>query len=705
MKTLRYRHFALPLLLLSPEPLAHTIEELVITASPHGKQAEEIPGALSVMSGAALRREIAATLGETLQNQPGMHSSSFGPGVGLPVIRGMDGNRVELLNNGNTVADASATSPDHAAAVEPLLADRIEILRGPATLRYGPGAIGGVINVIDSSIHTERLEGTEAAAEIRHNTNNHENALVGRLDGGSGNLAFHLAGVVRNGNNVQIPGAANRSDPQSSRGHVDNSDSDVQSWVFGLSQVTDRLVAGVSVSRLDSDYGIPTGGHHHSGHHEHHDHDHDHDHDHEEHSHEDGHHHDSLLTRIDLEQTIYQGKFLLRDLDGFVECISLNVNHSDYRHKEIEIDAGEPAIGTRFAIDSTELRAELSHAPVAGWEGTLGAQHKRRDFDARGLEAFVAPSDTRNLGFYLIEETTTAIGTLELGVRHDSQHLSSADRHDIDHNSLNASASLLYPLNDTQRLGLILSRTERAPVAEELLSDGEHVATRTYEIGNPHLDAESAWNAELTWHHEGALQASVSLFYRRFSDFIYALDSGERFNGDLAAQGFSGLHACSAAPGDFANEEDFSAALDCFVYTQSDATFTGMEAEISIPIGDTQDLRLWGDTVRGRFDDAGDVPRMPPARIGANWDIHSGPWNTRLSFTYAMAQNRPGHNQTATASHTRLDAHVRYGLGNWSLFLKGSNLTDREIRNAASFLRDIAPEPGRSITLGASYNF
>ena len=713
----KYRGLALPLMLLAPTVLAgniDTIEELIITASPHDKRAEELPGAITVLDRRALQREVSATLGETLQNQPGMHSSSFGSGVGLPIIRGMDGNRVEVLNNGTSVADASATSPDHASGVEPLLADRIEILRGPATLRYGPGAIGGVINVIDNSIHTEAFDGIHGAGEIRHNTNNDEDAFVGRLDGGAGSLAFHLAGVLRQSNNVEIPKLANSSvdDPaETSNGYIANSDAEVDSWVFGLSHVTDNLVAGLSVVHLDNQYGVPPGAHDHGGHGDaHDDHEAEHDDDHDSHDSdqdhsEDGEEHQEF-TRIHMEQRIYQGKLLWRNLNGIIEKISLDLNHTDYKHREIEIEDGERNTGTVFDIDSSEVRTEATHAPLFGWMGTLGLQHKRRDFDAIGAEAFVPQSDTRTTGLYLIEETEFGGGDLELGIRHDHQTVATSASDDIDHNSFNASASYLYPLTENQRLGLILSRTERAPAAEELLSNGEHIATRSYEIGDPGLDTESAWNLELTWSNSAHVPATVSLFHRRFSDFIYALDTGSRFSHDLEEEGFNSLAACSSDLADFDGDGDeFAASPECFSYIQNDAKFTGLEAEVTLPMTETQALRLWGDAVRARFDNAGDVPRMPPARLGANWDFASGYWNTRLSITYAFKQDRPGENQSDTEDYTRVDAYVRYGVKEWSVFIKGANLTDEEIRNSTSFLRDIAPEPGRSIVIGANYSF
>lgn len=671
----------------------NSIEEVIITASPHGKRQDQVAGAVGILDEQQLQREVAGTLGETLRNQPGINSGSFGPGVGVPVIRGLSGKRVEILSNGTGVADVSDTSPDHAIGSEPLLADRIEILRGPATLRYGPGAIGGVVNVIDNSIHTEQVEGIHGAGEMRHSTNNDENVIVGRVDGGKGPLTLHASGVLRDSNNVAIPGYASSDRDETSQGHIANTNAEADAWTFGTSWVTGRIVAGASINRINNNYGVPPGGHGHE--------------DHADEAAGGGHQDEEIFTRIDMEQTVYQGKLLLRDLDGFIEQASLDLNYTDYQHRELEIEEGMQETGTLFDLNSTEARTEITHIPLAGWTGTLGLQHNLREFDAAGLEAFVPPSDTRSLGMYLIEDLAIGAGNLELGLRHDQQNIESPGIRDIDHNSFNASASLAYPLGDTQRLGLILSRTERAPVAEELLSSGEHVATRSYEIGNPDLDSESAWNIELSWAWEGdRLETDLSLYHRRFTDFIYAMDDGSRFSHDLEDEGFSGSSACSGNLADFDNStEEFDDSLSCLSYSQQDARFSGIEAEVKLPLTDIQSLRLWGDYVRARFDRGGDIPRIPPARLGFSWDFASGPWSAQLSATHALDQNKPGENQETTDGYTRLDAYLRYGQGDWALFVKALNLTDAEIRNATSFLRDIAPEPGRSLVLGANYSF
>mgnify|MGYP003700555907 CR=1 FL=1 len=673
------------------------IEELVITASPHGKSAEEIAGSLNILDRETLKREVAATLGETLHNQLGVVSSSFGPGVGLPVIRGLSGKRVAVLQNSNAIGDASATSPDHAVATEALLADRIEILRGPATLRFGPGAIGGVVNVIDNRIHTERFKGVDGAVEGRHDTNTHGNVLVGRLDAGTGNFVAHLDGVMRDSRDVEIPGRANRlaAPDETSDGFIDNTDTEARSWSLGLSRITDTMSAGISVQRLNNEYGIPPGAHEHHEEHEE-----------EGEGHEEEEHGDALFTRIDMDQTVYQAKLAFSDLGGWLQSANLDLSHTDYGHRELEIEEGIASVGTRFETDLSEGRAELTHIPVAGWTGTLGLHLSQRDFDAVGEEAFVPPSVTDNRGLFLLEERDLGAATLELGLRHDRQTVDSSGLADIDHTSINASASLLYPVTDSQQVGVTLSRTERAPTAEELLSDGLHVATNTYEVGDASLDTESALNLELTWRYQGAVDLHAALYHRRFRDFLYLRDTGSRFSHDLEEAGATGLAACSSRLADFDNDiGEFEEAVTCFRHSQDDARFTGAELEATVAITASQSVRLWGDVVRAEFDDGMEVPRLPAARLGGAWNLNSGPWALQLSLTHGFRQDRPGENQPETDDYTRLDAYLNYGADHWSVFLKGTNLTDNEIRNATSFLRDLAPEPGRSLVIGANYRF
>ncbi|MEQ9021921.1 MAG: TonB-dependent receptor [Pseudomonadales bacterium] len=698
----------LPVMAVNAQEAPDSYEEQIITASPHRKSEKEIAGSVNILDGEALRKEASATLGESLQNQLGVNSSSFGPGVGIPVIRGQSGKRIEILQNSNTVGDVSDLSPDHAVATEALMAERIEILRGPATLRYGSGAIGGVVNIIDNRIHTTAFEGIEGAAEVRHNSNSSESVFVGRLDAGIGRLGLHADAVKRDSDFVEIPGFAAREfdDPdETSFGYIDNSDREADSQGLGISWIDNNLVAGFSVNRMNNNYGLVPGAH------DHHEEEHEEEHEGEEHHEEEQEegHDEELLTRIDMEQTQYQGMLqFMRPFSG-ISSLDIDFSLTDYAHKELEIEEGVSSIGTRFDVQSEELRAELIHDRMGRWLGALGMQFSRRDFDAIGPEAFAPASETRTNSLYLIEETDLANGTLELGFRADDQRLTYTDGN-IDHEAYNFSASYLVPISDTSRLGLVFSHSERNPVAEELLSEGEHIATGTYEIGDPNLSTESSFNAELTWAYESmdanGVSARASIFYSDFSDYIYQSDTELRFSHDLEEDGGSGLAACSDDIADFENNpEEFEESVECFLYVQEGALFRGLEAEISFPIAEFQSLRFWGDMVRATLDQSGDVPRLPPARLGTSWEYAGERWTANISLVNALDQDRPGMGQEATEGYIRLDTYIGYSLDNLLLFARGTNLSNEEIRNSTSFLRDLAPEAGRGITLGARYTF
>ncbi len=674
----------------------NNIEEIIISASAHQKSAQEVAGSFNVIAGDELQRDAAATLGDTLQNQVGIASSSFGPGVGIPMIRGLGGKRIEILQNSSSVGDASDISPDHAIATEALLAERIEILRGPATLRFGPGAIGGVVNVIDNRIYLSAFEGIEGALESLYSSGNDGVATVARFDAGNGPLNLHLDGVSRDSNNVKIPGLADLDDSDSSNGFIANSDARADSLSAGASWVQGNSVMGFSVSHLDNNYGLPPASH-------------------GAHSEDSDVGHDDIVVRIDMQQTSYQGKLLLSNLGDFFDRLNVDVSYTDYQHKEQEfdLDTGDRAISSTIEAQSRELHAELTHLERAGWFGTMGLQVSSRDFGSSGEESFIPASTTSRQGLYWLEETAIADNNLEVGIRFDRQKIEMADQSlSLDHDSVNIGASWIAPLSEHHRLSLTLAHSERAPAAEELLTLGTHVATNSYEIGNTRLSGESSNSIELTWVYEGDEESLLtfrgSVYHNQFSNFIFQQDTGLSLSHDLEDMGFEGLQACSSALADFSNSlDEYTDAITCYLFEQRDATFSGIELESSYQLSDSQSIELQADLVRGQFTAGSnrDIPRLPPAKIRASYVVESDHWRAALNITRAAAQNNAGENQMSTLGYTRLDASLSYNQPNWSIFIQGQNLTDRDIRNATSFLREIAPEAGRNLTIGLRYQF
>ena len=708
-----------------------SIEEVNVTVSPLAKPADAVAAPVSVLSGEALRQEAAGTLGQTLNSQLGVANASFGSGVGLPVIRGQSANRVKVLSDNLDVADASNTSSDHSVSVEPLLAERIEILRGPATLRYGSGAIGGVVNVLDGRIPTEVPEAMEGAVEMRHDTANSQDAGIFRLSGGAGNLAWYLDGVYRDNDDTQIPGLAIREHDDHAHeehdheehageehheeeefntdGFVGNTNARAKSASAGLSWVTDTGFLGFSVNRIENNYGIPLGTHEHHHEEEHLEE--------EEHALEEEHEHAEQgedAVRIALVQTRYDLKGEHRFNDEYWDKLSLRLGYNDYEH--VELDAGEP--GTRFTNQAWESRVELTHDDGGEWRGAYGLQLSDKDFAAIGDEAFIQPSNTRSIGLFTMKERAWGDWHLDLGGRVEQVTIDPEMGDTQDFNLAGLSGALQYFLAEHQHLSFGATHAERAPVAEELFAEGPHLAEARYLEGEEDLSKEKSFNLELGYHHHNqdasgwhAAKIETSLFYNRVTDYIYAANTGE---------------------------ENLDEELPVYGYTNRDAVFYGAEASVQFPFAGGHYVELFGDSVRASFtsdlalhhDEHGvegeadhehaheheemtdyrrAVPRMPPLRVGLAFGGNYDQLNWELRTTRAAAQERAGAFEETTEAYTRMDLTARYNVklgGNDTVFFASArNLLDEEIRNSTSLLRDFAPQAGRSVEAGVRFQF
>lgn len=659
---------------------AKALDKLVVTATPLGQGVEEVAKPVEVLAGAALDERKANSLGATLESLPGVQSSYFGPGVGRPVIRGLDGARVQVLSGGISSQDASTVSVDHAVSIEPFLADQIEVLKGPATLLYGSGAIGGAVNVVDGRIPErvhESAEGLSGRAELRGNTVDDERTGMLRLDGGGGPFAFHADLFRRSTDDVSIPGFAESAellaeegespDPDS-RGVLENSAVRTESAAVGASLIGERGFIGGAFSFYDTLYGVPGHAHHHG--HE------DDDHAHRKDGDDEDHEGEEEAVTIDLRQRRSDMKLGLDEPFAGHERITLRVGSTRYQHTELEGDE----VGTVFESRGTEARLESIHHPISGWKGAWGLQHGRRDFSAEGEEAFVPPSLTRDIGVFLIEEQQFDRLKVELGARADRVRVTPDDGPRATFDTLSLSAAGRWTVDERMHLQLGFDRAERAPTAEELYSDGPHVATRSYEIGDADLGTERADRVELGlhWHVEG-FEAKLAAYHSRFDDFIYLADTDE--------------------------EED---ELPVRVWTQEDARFDGFEVEGKWRLAESTsgrwDLRAFGDLVRGRLDAGGDLPRIAPARAGADLAWQRDGWRARLGAVHHARQDRVAEMERETPGYTLVNAHLSYHWDTprvgWELFLDGTNLTDREARAHTSFLKDLAPLPGRGIAFG-----
>jgi len=657
------------------EPSSPPMEHVLVSVPLHKKSAETaLP--VTVLSGDALRRAASSTIGDTLNNSPGLSNASFGPGVGQPVIRGQQGARVTVLQNGTSSGDASNLSADHAVSVEAVLADSIEVLRGPATLLYGGGAIGGVVNILDNRIPTSLEEGVQGGAEYRYDSASDMNTVVGRMDAGSGSMAWHVDALYRDWADLEIPGSAVKGDSDAHEGEIYNTDGRTKSMTLGGSYHFEDGFFGMAVNRLENEYGIPSGAH-----------EHEHEDDEEPEAHEEG------DIRLDVEQTRYDAALHWHDPFAGAEVFRGFLSYTDYQHAEIE---GSGEIGTLYSNETGEGRLELVHKEIANFHGVFGLQLKFGEFSAIGEESFVPLTDSTELGLFLLEDYHRDAWTFEVGLRLDSVErdpdTNAASAQNF--STLSLSGSILWSVSDSWRLGLALSRAERAPAIEELFSNVEgsgpedwvlHAATGAIELGNADLNSEVSNNLDLTlsWTGNGHF-VEATVFYNDFSDYINLTNTGQ--------------------------EVDHSPVL---IYAQDDAEFYGVEIESEFYLGELGGgditLALFADSIRGTLGNGEDAPRLPPLRISGRLDWSNQNWGFWTRVMNAAEQDRSGENEDTTDGYTRWDLGGDYRLPlagkELLLFASVKNITDEEIRLSTSFLRDVAPEAGRSLELGIRVEF
>ncbi|PXX73803.1 iron complex outermembrane recepter protein [Pseudomonas sp. LAMO17WK12:I10] len=657
-------------LLLASQAHALELQPQVITANPLGSQQTAAPS--TVLEGDDLTLQQQGSLGETLNKQPGVSSSYFGPGASRPIIRGLDGDRIRLLRNGVGALDASSLSYDHAVPLDPVNVERIEIIRGPAALLYGGSAIGGVVNTFDNRIPTAAIEGIHGAGELRYGGADTTRSSAGKLEAGNGTFALHLDANSRQFNDLKIPGyARSRHAPASEdgdgkKGRLGNSDGRQDGGAIGGSYTWDDGYAGLSYSNYDSNYGSPA---------------------------EDD-------VRIRMKQDHYAFASELRNLDGPFSSLKFDAGYTDYEHREIE--GGET--GTIFKNKGYEARVEARHQPLGPLNGVIGTQVSRSEFSALGEEAFVPQTDTDSAALFILEELqATERLKLSLGGRLEhtrvdpdskgNERFSQADSS----NSFTAgslSSGAVYTLTPIWSVAATLGYTERAPTFYELYANGAHVATGTYEVGDANLSKEKAVSSDLALRFDnGTHKGSVGVFYSHFSNYIGLLGSGRTLNDE--------------------GEED-AGGMPEYTYSGVRARFAGIEAQDHWKLGESAygkfALELSGDYTRAKNLDNGEaLPRIAPLRLnsGLLWELDR--WQARIDVEHAASQRRVPDNESGTDGYTTLGASAGYhfdiGSSQWLAFVKGENLTNQTVRYASSILRDIAPAQGRSIEVGLRTTF
>ncbi len=662
----------------------------IIVTAPFQRERFSLPTAVGVLQGEALTRNIRGTIGETLAQQPGVTATFFGPNASRPILRGLDRERVRVLMDGIGSFDVSNTSVDHAVAINPLLADRVEVVRGPAALLYGSGAIGGVVNVSDRRIAREipqEFAHIDAFASLGSAAD--ERSIAGAVDvplGRTGLVAhadasFFETGDYRAGGNIfagplrQAAAAegGEAAEKAQARGRVENTSARTWDAAGGLSWIGERGMMGMSVSRLESNYGIPNAlelGH---------------DEEHADDGHEDEHHdaHAHEDIRLNLTQTRVDARAEV-EMSGAFEKLAFRFGWADYHHDEIE-DTGE--IGTSFFNDALEGRVELVQRERDGWKGASGVQILSRRFETVGEKTYVPLNLTDQVGLFTVQSFDLKTLTLELGARYEHTDVQSAPlavRRNFD--AFSGSAGISVPLGDAFRFGASLAYSERAPAAEELFANGAHVATRTFEIGDVNLEKERSFGVEALMRGRGeGWRLELSGFFNRFNNFIFLNPTGL--------------------------EED---ELPVFVYEQAGARYWGFEAEGAVTVLETGrtavELTALVDYVQADIlGGGGNAPRIPPLRFIGGVEANGGAVGGRLEVEHATRQDRVAAFETETPAYTFVNASIAwrpFGAANpTSIIASVNNLFDVEARRHASLLKDFAPLPGRDIRLAARFSF
>ncbi|WP_392343749.1 TonB-dependent receptor [Pseudoalteromonas prydzensis] len=695
-----------------------SVETVVVYASALHKNSLEMISPVSVLSGDELRNKAKPTLGETLKGLPGVNASYFGPVSSSPIIRGLDGPRVKITQNGLDSSDASRIGPDHATSNDSLAAEQIEVLRGPATLLYGSGAIGGVVNVVDNRIPTDNIEQLTGAVEYSHDTVSNANTYAAKLETGHNNFNFHFDGTKRTGDDYQTPRFnLPEEEHEDHEGHdeeehetatsVKNTFIDSQTVNFGTSYVGEHLTLGVSYGRIETDYGIPAHSHEHG---------HEHEHEHE-HAHEEG-EEEAVYARV--EQDRWQGLMSYALHNNWIETINLRLGYTDYRHAEIE----DGAIGTIFSNETTEARFNVEHK-LGNWHGMAGYHFSESNYDADGEEAFTPASKTTANALFILEEQQFGDVTVELGARledynidsnvdtsaHDHDHEEHADEHGNEltaysksFTNLSASAGAIWQYTPGQSVSLSVSHSERAPLSAELLSNGVHIATGTYELGlgyviedgeihfePENIKQETSTNIDFGFRRfSGDFGYTVNFFYNDIENFYYQQNTGLIFDEEHGLE--------TAEPG----HDD---GMAVYQFVSKDAKLYGIEFDAHYQLNANAMVKLFGDSTTAKLaDDEGNLPRIPANKLGSELQYTISDWQFSLTGTHYFEQNDITAYETATDGYTLFDAQANYQLTvgpvDTQFYINIDNITDELGFVHSSFIKDQAPLPGRNFRLG-----
>ncbi len=651
---------------------------VAVTGNPLGVSSDELVVPVSVLGGRELSLRREGTLGETLNGIPGVTATQFGPNASRPVIRGLDGERVRIMQNGVGVIDASSLSFDHAVGIDPLIIEQVDVVRGPAALLYGGSAMGGVVNAIDHRIPKEQLDGVTGRAEARFGGPDSTRNGAAVIDAGNGKFAIHADAYTRKTSDLDIPGFAvssrkNRADgtARDNRGKLVNSASDGDGGALGAALTFDNGYIGLSYATLNNTYGVVA---------------------------------EEAVT-IDMKSDRWDLATEFTDLGSFINRVKVRMAHTDYEHQELE----GSVVGTTFKNRGLEGSVEAGHAKFGNLNGVVGYQFSNTNFEALGDEAFVPSVNTQNHALYLYEELGISEHKVTFGGRIGRSQVDSKDSANFgtgQDNSFNPNSFALgglYKLNANWSVTSNLSHSERAPSYFELYANGAHVATGQFEVGSENLNKErsNGIDAQLRWK-DASNSLSLGAYYTRFSNFIGLFDTGN-------TRGKDGELNPVDSDNDGIADGSGESILPEAQFSSASAVFKGLEAEGKFGLTNSIDLTVRGDYVHAKDKRNNDyLPRISPLRLGAGLQYHLNGFSARMDVLHAFKQTKTAANELDTNGYTNVTAMLAYKLPtklNVELFAKANNLLNDEIREHASFLKDISPAGERSLLLGARADF
>lgn len=652
---------------------------------------QDMLSSVAVVEGKDLTQAIRPSIGETLEHQPGVSATSFGPSASRPVLRGLQGERVKMLTNSLSTVDVSNTSVDHAVVVNPLLAERIEVLRGPQSLLYGSSAIGGVVNVIDKRIptaipdepvHVDAIGTYGSAADERSGAASVDVPL-------SGGWVAHADGSYLKSDDVRIGGHAltpalrdqalassllPADDSEEAIDFAGNAavkdklpNSAAKTWTAGggIAYIGDTGNIGISYDHYDSLYGVPIRFATQPG-------------------------DEQEAPRLSMKQDSVNLRAEVNGDGNVLDKVSLRLGYADYTHAELEEDG---SVGTAFFSKGMEARLELTQAKHGAWRGATGVQLFNRDFNVIGEEAFLPKNSTTQVGVFTLQQLDYGALKFELGGRYEHTSLTANPLEDQEQffagqrsfDAFSGSVGASYGLTDSWRIGLNLSHTERAPAAEELFANGPHAGTQAYEVGNPDFNLEKANSVEAILRGSGDNYSfEASAYHTWFSNFIYEDLTGE--------------------------EED---GLPVYAFNQADARYYGFEVQGSLTLAKLGDGKIvadgLADYVHANVKSVGPAPRIPPLRLLGGLAYQATKFDLRGEVERVSKQDRVAEFETTTPGYTMVNAELN--VRPWgkerplSFALSANNIFDVVARRASSFLKDYAPLTGRDIRVTARVSF